>query len=134
MSERVSTVVDQNESASGSGTRDAVTMTCDSSWSSLSAGVARPTQTRTAAYDSARRAVRPVVMGFQLLKVHTPVPEGSWLQKLAARGKRGVPPDQHRPPRCPSVSASGRSPGSRAGADSPADRLPAPLVLVQWRM
>src|SRR4029077_11684475 len=84
MSERVSTVVDQNESASGSGMRDAVTMTCDSSWSSLSAGVARPTQTRTAAYDSARRTVRPVVMG-KLLKLHTPVPEGSWLSEAGRR-------------------------------------------------
>src|SRR2546430_14885818 len=58
-------------------------MTCDSSCSSLSAGVARPTQTRTAAYDSARRAVRPVVMGKAPEVAHTRA-DGSWLQKLAS--------------------------------------------------
>src|SRR6266436_7140878 len=71
MSERVSTVVDQNESASGSGMRDAVTMTGDSSWSSLSAAVVTPTQTRTAAYQSARRATRPVDMGKAPEVAHT---------------------------------------------------------------
>src|SRR5436853_248835 len=127
MSERVSTVVDQNESASGSGMRDAVTMTCDSSWSSLSAGVARPTQTRTAAYDSARRAVRPVVMR-ELLRLHTPVRMGRGFRSWQARGKRGVPPAQHRPPRRPSVHARPVSGLSSRSSPAPADRLPVPLT------
>jgi len=64
--------------------------------------------------------------------MHTPVPaERGMCQELGAGPTRLGRRQPHRPPRRPSVSAWGRSPGSRAGVGLRADRLPTP-VRAQW--
>src|SRR5207253_1751148 len=63
----------------------------------------------------------------KLLRLHTPVRMGRGFRSWQARGKRGVPPDQHRPSRRASVHARPVSGLSSRSSPAPADRLPVPL-------
>src|SRR5215469_8076861 len=135
MSAAVTTVTLLAFCSSGVGTRVALTTTACSS-SAVGALSARLSDQAgevahndsSAARANARRASRPVDMA-RLLKMHTPVPAGSWhLQKLGARQPGGrVPANQHRPPRRHRLT---REAGLRAleleCSSLRADRLPAP--------